>query len=261
MSKWLVLVAAVVLAISFWFRPKGVDGPRPAPVSMTGKGFDHSAFSVVLKSAVKPDGSVDYAGLRANPAALDRYLGQLRAISPKSAPHRFKTREDRLAYYLNAYNAFMLATVRDHCPVDNVNTVYKFGGLFWRVGFLLGDEEVSLSQLESELIASVRGTDAEVRFATVKGAKGSAPLPTEAYEGATLKAQLDALARRVATNPALVRPGTSPLEISQIFEWYLADFGGDPLQWLKQVAPEVVADAKAVTYIPFDWSLNGRCAE
>lgn len=259
MSKWLVLVAAIVLAVSFWFRPKGVDGPRPAPVAMTGKGFEHSAFTVVLAQIASPDGQIDYAALKANPAPLDRYLGQLRAVSPKNAPHRFKTREDRLAYYLNAYNAFMLAAVRDHCPIDNVNTAYKFGGLFWRVGFVLGDEEVSLSQLESELIAEVKGADAVVRFAMVKGAKGSAPLPTEAYEGATLKAQLAALQTRVASNPALVKPGTDPLEISQTFEWYLADFGGDPLQWLKGVAPDVVGGAKAVKYVPFDWSLNGRC--
>lgn len=258
-TKWLILLAGVALAVSFWFRPKGIDGPRPEPVAATGKGFEHSAFTTVLQSVARPDGTVDYAKLQADRAPLDRYLGQLRATSPKNAPHRFKAREDRLAYYLNAYNAFMLAVVRDNCPLSDVNAVYSMGGLFWRVGFVLGDEVVSLSQLESELIAEVKAGDAAVRFAVVKGAKGSAPLPTAAYEGATLKDQLKALTQRVVRDPRLVQQAGSVLKLSQIFEWYTADFQGDPLQWLKAKAPDVVGDAQTVEYVPFDWTLNGAC--
>lgn len=259
-TKWLVLLAGIALAVSFWFRPKGIDGPRPEPVApATAKGFGHGGLTTVLKAVVRPDGTVDYASLRADRASLDRYLGQLRAASPKSAPHRFKTREDRLAYYLNAYNAFMLAAVRDHCPLTNVNAVYSMGGLFWRIGFVLGDEAVSLSELESELIAEVKGGDAAVRFAVVKGAVGSAALFQEAYEGATLKTQLEALIQRVVRDPKLVRREGSVLKLSQIFEWYPIDFQGDPLKWLKSKAPDVVGDAKSVEYVPFDWSLNGSC--
>ena len=258
-TKWLVLLAAIVLAVTFWFRPKGIDGPRPEPVAATGKGFEHSALTTVLGAVVRPDGSVDYAALKRDPAPLDRYLGQLRATSPKNAPHRFKTREDRLAYYLNAYNAFMLAAVRDHCPVADVNAAYKFGGLFWRVGFALGDEVVSLSQLESELISEVKGSDAAVRFAVVKGAKGSAHLGQAAFEGETLPAQLEALEQRVVRDPTLVQSAGGVLKLSQIFDWYKADFGLDPLEWVKKIAPEVVGDAKGVEYMPFDWSLNGNC--
>lgn len=258
-TKWLVLLAAIVLAVTFWFRPKGIDGPRPEPVAASGKGFEHSGLTAVLEAVVRPDGSVDYAALGRDRVPLDRYLGQLRATSPKNAPHRFKTREDRLAYYLNAYNAFMLSAVRDRCPVSNVNLAYKFGGLFWRVGFLLGDDVVSLSQLEAELISEVKGGDAEVRFAVVKGAKGSAGLGKAAFEGPTLRAQLDALAQRVVRNPDLVQPAGAVLKLSKIFEWYKTDFMLDPLKWVTKVAPDLAADAKTVEYMPFDWSLNGTC--
>lgn len=258
-TKWLVLLAAIVLAVTFWFRPKGIDGPRAEPVAATGKGFEHSAFDAVLGAVVRPDGTVDYAALQRDRVPLDRYLGRLRATSPKNAPHRFKTREDRLAYYLNAYNAFMLAVVRDHCPITDVNAAYKFGGMFWRVGFALGDEVVSLSQLESELISAVKGDDATVRFAVVKGAKGSAHLGSKAFEGGTLRAQLDALAKRVVRNPTLVQSAGATLQLSQMFEWYTVDFGLDPLGWVKKIAPDVVGEATIVEYMPFDWSLNGTC--
>lgn len=258
-SYALVILATVFAVIFFWFRPGGVDGPRPAPVAATGVGFDHGAFTVVLQQAVGPDGQVDYAALRADPARLDDYLGRLRATSPVSAPHRFKSDDDRLAYYLNAYNAMMLAAVRDHCPVEDVQTVYVAGGLFWRVSFLLGEVKTTLSDLESHQISELARQHPAVHFALVKGARGYPALPRAAYEGPTLRAQLDALARQVVHDPAFVRRAGDTLQVSMIFQWYLAHFGGDALKWIQSIAPEVAEGATTVEFIPVDGALNGRC--
>ncbi|MEZ4471861.1 MAG: DUF547 domain-containing protein [bacterium] len=258
-SRWLVLVAALVLGVTFWFRPKGIDGPRPAPVAMEGRDFDHAGLTAVLQQAVGDDGRIDYAGLRAHPEALDRYLGQLRALSPKSAPHRFRSNEARLAYYINAYNAFMLAIVRDHCPVEDVNTIYPFGGLFWRVSFLLGEEAHTLSELESELIGDVKAGDPAVRFAVVKGANGFPALPRTAYSEEDVRPRLEALSQQVARDPRFIKREGDAIVASQLFEWYLAEFGGDLVAWLKRVAPTTAEGATQVTYTPFDWRLNGRC--
>ena len=252
--------AATVLAVTlFWFRPGGVEGPRPSPVDPAGKGFSHAQLSEVLAAAVRPDGTVDYAALRAAPAALDAYLGQLRAVSPATAPHRFKTDDDRLAYYLNAYNAFMLATVRDHCPLEDVQTAYLGGGLFWRVSFLLGEEPTTLSDLESLRIRSVMNKRGAVHFAVVKGAAGFPALPTEAYEGGTLDAQLEALTARVLADERFARREGEVLVLSRIFEWYLADFDADRLAWIKARAPALGEGATSVRYADFDWRLNGGC--
>jgi hypothetical protein len=252
--------AATVLAVTlFWFRPGGVEGPRPAPSAPTGKGFSHASFGAVLQTAVKADGSVDYAALRATPGPLDAYLGQLRAASPATAPHRFKTDDDRLAYYLNAYNAFMLATVRDHCPIEDVQTAYVGGGLFWRVSFLLGEEPTTLSALESERIRSVMNKRGAVHFAVVKGARGFPALSGQAYEGATLGAQLEALSARVLADERFARREGEVLVLSRLFEWYLADFDADPVAWIKARAPALAEGVKRIEYTDFDWQLNGGC--
>lgn len=258
-SKWLVVVAAVLGVVLFWFRPGGVAGPRPEPVAPEGKDFDHGAFTAVLQAVVGPDGRVDYGKLRADPAPLDRYLGQLRAASPKNAPHRFKTHEDRLAYYLNAYNAFILAAVRDRCPLDSVREAYVGDGLFWRVSFLMGEAEVTLSTLESEHVREVAAHEPAVHFALVKGARGFPGLPQQAWSAADVRPRLAELARRVATNQDMVKRDGDVLQVSEIFQWYLADFGGDAVDWVKRVAPEVAEGATRVEYLPFDWSLNGTC--
>lgn len=258
-TRLLVLVAAVILGFTWWFRPKGIEGPRPEPVTMEGKDFDHSAFTAVLEKVVGADGRINYAALRQDPGPLDRYLGQLRATSPRSAPHRFRTDEARLAYYINAFNAFMLAAIRDRCPVANAQQIYALDGLFWRVSFLLGEEVHSLNEIETDLLGEVRANQPAVRFAVVKAAQGYPALPQSAYAEGDVRARLAALSVQVAHDPRFVRREGTTLVVSQLFEWHLVEFGGDVIAWLKRTAPEVAEGATAVRYEPVDPALNGDC--
>ena len=223
------------------------------------KGFSHQAFTTVLKAAVSEEGVVDYAGLRADPGPLDHYLGQLAATSPASAPHRFKSEDDRLAYYLNAYNAFILATVRENCPLQDIRSIYLGSGVFWRVSFELGGEPVTLSDLESIHLRGARGSDVEAHFALVKGGKGFPALPRTAYEGADVRERVRGLAQRLANDPRFVERKGAMLEASELFQQYQLDLGGGVLEWLKRVAPDHAKDNPKVHYRPLDWALNGAC--
>lgn len=256
-SSWLVIVAALVVGVLFWFRPGGVDGPRPEAVPVEGKGFDHGGLTAVLQAAVGEDGLVDYAKLVAEPQALDRYLGMLRAAGPVNAPHRFKTGDDRLAYYLNAYNAFVLAAVRDACPVADAQNIG--GGLFWRVNFLMGGEEITLSALSSERIQGVSERDASVRFALISGARGLPVLRREAFAGDTVRAELKTLAEAALADPRIAERKGDVLYLSSLFQDYAVDFAPDVEGWIRQIAPALMQGDPRIEYRPFDWSLNGRC--
>jgi len=258
-SSWLVIVAALVVGVLFWFRPGGIDGPRPDPVPVDGKGFDHAGLTAVLSAVVSDDGVVDYAALQADPAPLDRYLGQIRAVGPANAPHRFKTAEARLAYYINAYNAFVLAAVRDACPVTDVQTMYAGGGLFWRVDFVMGGDEITLSVLESELIRGVSERDPAIRFALIQGGKGLPILRREAYRPEAVRTELAATAAAALADPRIAERDGDRLVLSGLFQDYAVDFAPDVETWIAQVRPALVEGGPTVGYRPFDWSLNGRC--
>lgn len=259
-SSWLVIVAAVVVVTLFMFRPGGVEGPRAEPVPATGKGFHHDGLTAVLQAVVAADGSVNYGKLAADRTALDRYLGELAATSPSSAPHRFKSEDDQLAYYINAYNAFVLAAIRDRCPIASVQDAYFGGGFFWRVSFLMGGEPVTLSDLESTHIRGVKGSNAEVHFALVKGGKDFPALAREAYGGADVRPRLKKLGEQVVADPKMVRRDGRVLHANELFRWYQTDFDRDVQGWVQRRAPKLVeGDIVKIEYRPFDWSLNGTC--
>ena len=260
-NKFVVPLAALIFCVLFWFRPGGVEGPRPDGVQVSGKTFDHSDLTAVLKVVVSEDGRVDYSRLRSEPGPLDRYLGQLRTTSPESAPQLFRTHDDKLAYYLNAYNAFVLAAVRDHCPLVSVRDAYVMEGFFWRVSFLMGEKEVTLAALEEKHITPNLQGDPAGFFATVGGARGFVPLQRKAYSPETLKTQLAALTHRVISREDLVKRDGTTLTLSPLFNWEGKHGFVSPREWLRQVAPESMRGELTVAEdsLPFDWSLNGEC--
>lgn len=256
-SSWLVLLATLIGVVLWWFRPGGIEGPRAPARPIAGTGFDHSPLTAVLSAVIDEQGRVDYGKLRAHPADLDQYLGQLRAVSPENAGHRFKGDDDRLAYYLNAYHAFTLAALRERCPVENLNTLYPAGGFFWRISFLMGESAVTLSDVEG-LIRTVQRRDPHVHFALNKGAAGFGPHPRRAFEGPTVREQMAQLAREALALPQFVRTEGETLRLSTLFEWYAQDFG-DVRGYIERTRPGTVAGSPEIAYEPFDWSLNGHC--
>ena len=258
-SPWLVVVLGIVGLVLFYFRPGGVAGPRPAPQPTGGRGFTHEALTRVLQAVVAADGTVDYALLRADRGPLDLYLGQLRATSPASAPHRFKADEERLAYYINAFNAFVLAGVREHCPLDSVRDAYLAEGFFWRVSYLIGEEEVTLQKLEADLIRQVFRADPDVFFGLSRGANGCPPLQRQAFEGATLREQLKQGSEAAFKDTRCFRKENGFLWVSELLEWKKADFRGGFVSYVNKKVPGFVDADSEVKITAFDWNLNGDC--
>ncbi|MEM6286529.1 MAG: DUF547 domain-containing protein [Bacteroidota bacterium] len=246
-------------------RPIEAAGPVERPASV-----DHAPFTAVLQQHVDAAGHVDYAALAADPAGLDAYLGRLAASDPSGLPE-----DDRLAFYLNAYNAFTLRLVADNYPIESVLDVV--GGPFipsvnspFSVSFaVIGGEEVSLDDIEHGIIRE-EYDEPRIHFALVCAAISCPPLRREAYVGDRLDAQLDDQARTFLANADKnrvdVEAGTA--SFSKIFDWFKDDFGGsdDDLQRFMaryydgEARRQLEAAALDVSYGPYDWSLNAQTA-
>lgn len=247
-------------------------GPAPADIEP----FSHGLLDSLLVARVDDRGRVDYAGLGRDPHRLDRYLAGLAACSPESCPERFPSEADALAYWINAYNAFVLRGVLDSLPIDSVEEAE--GGLhgFFRVRrFVAGGDSLSLDEIEHTIIRP-RFRDPRIHFAVNCAAVGCPALDSRAYAAADLDEHLDRQTRRFALDPAHLKLEEGRLRLSSIMDWYGTDFvewfprhrmedpPSDPtlLDYLLLYLPEEKARTLrsagevAIDFVEYDWTLN-----
>ena len=216
--------------------------------------FPHAGLTEVLAKYVDDKGHVDYKGVQENRAGLDAYVALVAAHSPKHDPTLFPTLQDRLAYYINAYNALAITGVIDRPGLQSVqDELFKF---FYGTSYVIGKKKINLYNLENKVVRKEFG-DPRVHTALNCQSYGCPRLPQKAFEAATLDADLDAAAREFATNPSKAYVQDGVAHVSQILGWYAEDFApaGGPVAWLDKYGATLPADAK-VEFIPYDWTLS-----
>ena len=252
---------AILVALG-WLAP-----PLLAQAADAARPFDraHSVFTEVLQRRVAA-GRVDYAGL-ARDGTLDRYLEDLAAVSREELDSW--PEPDRIAFWINAYNAFTLRLVLDHYPVRSIRSIGFLPGSAFRKGFIslkaAGPEAVSLDFIEHETLRK-RFAEPRVHFALVCASRSCPPLRAEAYRGADLDRQLEEATRGFLGDVRRNRfePRANVLHLSAIFKWFHEDFesaAGTVPAFVARYAQEPLAsgarlDGVDVEYESYDWSLN-----
>ncbi|MEM7353496.1 MAG: DUF547 domain-containing protein [Acidobacteriota bacterium] len=250
--------------------PMFLIGASSPPVLAASELFDHEPWADVLRRFVDEQGLVDYAGLAADRASLDRYLAAIESTSPKSHPQLFPTLEHQLAYYINAYNALVFQGVLDLGP--DATTVWgKLGtgyGFFVKTKVVLGGRRTNLRKLENQDIR--KGfEDPRIHAALNCASAGCPRLPQEVFAAESLDQQLDAaMAEFVAdARHCVVDSAAGTVSLSKIFDWFRSDFEdfealqGTSGNLMAYVNRYRVADAQIpgdfkVRFLPYDKGLN-----
>jgi len=231
-------------------------------------GFDHSGFDLVLRAHVSAEGLVDYDAI-ARSGRLEGYLDALAHARLEGLPG-----EERLALWINAYNAYTIALILRHEERESIRRINRTFGLIagkgpWRERFAtVAGRTYTLDEIEHEIIR-VRFDERRIHFALVCAAKGCPPLRREAYTGARLDAQLQDQARRFLANTARNRVDVERriVHLSPIFDWYREDFpaGTSALgAWLARFLPPgaertlLESGAFKIRHTSYDWSMNAR---
>jgi hypothetical protein len=210
------------------------------------------------------EGRVDYARLKTDPRLADyvRWLEQER-------PAGYGSREEKLAYWINAYNALTLKLVLAHHPVKSIRDIpHPRLKSPWDLPVTtIEGRELTLNQIEHEILRPVF-KDARVHYAIVCAAVSCPPLRAEAYRPERLGAQLDEQGRLFLAKQNQFDPARRSARLSQIFNWFGSDFGADRPAVLTALAAHAPAEVAAalraapdrwtVDYLDYDWSLNDR---
>ncbi len=240
----------------------------PMTTSARAADFSYDDWNNVLERFVDQNGLVDYAGLRQDRDVLDRFLESIGTTGPETDPDMFPTREDRLAYYINAYNALVFQGVLSLSP--NADTVWGFTGtglgFFVRMKVQVDGNKTSLKALEDDLIRD-GFKDPRIHAALNCASVGCPKLPRRAFEPETLDEQLDAEMRKFVSEErnCKVDESSGTVYLSRIFDWFRGDFeefeasrGGGLIDYINRYRPsdgKIPTDLK-VEFLKYDKSLN-----
>ncbi|XP_051999058.1 uncharacterized protein LOC127655338 isoform X4 [Xyrauchen texanus] len=198
------------------------------------------------------------------------------------------SREEKLAFFINIYNALVIHGNLHLGFPKNLWQRYRF---FNYVSYLIGGEVFTLQDIENGVLRGNRKGVAQllkpfskndprlqvalpdveplIHFALNCGAKGCPPIKT--YTPQDIDSQLCAAAEAFLENDesCMIDSGRREVKLSQIFKWYKADFGGTDEKLLDWVFDHMGASQKKrslqalmsqgnvkVSYLPYDWSTN-----
>ena len=232
-------------------------------------------------------GRVDYARLCASPTYAEYCLCARRLQS--FDPATLASREERLAFWINLYNALIVDAVIQFEVNRSVNDA---PGFFWRAAYNIGGQRYCSFDIEYGILRanaphpaipgphfglrdprrkySLDRLDPRIHFALVCAARSCPPIAM--YDAVNIDEQLDMAARTFINSGGVeINRVTGEARLSQIFQWYAPDFGGRPFALggksplLEFIAAHLANEADreyvlrgkpAIRFQPYDWSLN-----
>ena len=263
-----VLAGLLVFAVAAQADEQRVLGRYwPAEYRVALGQVDHTPWTRLLQIYCDHHGNVDYGAWKAESTdlrALDTYLISLSRGStdlPAKKP-------ERLAFWINAYNALVVRGVLDAYPITRIDPrgTARLGYDIWRdLQLRVGDQAYSLDQIEQQQLRPLG--DFRVHFAICKASKGSAPLLSRAYTAQRVDSQLAQQARKFFADRSRFRYDLTArrIRLSPLLKWYADDFGSSPQARMQAIAPYLpTEDARQlaqsgraiVSFLSFQRALN-----
>jgi hypothetical protein len=241
----------------------------------------HRPLDQILDVYVR-DGLVYYKALQTERARFDRYVSSLNV---PAATYASWSREQQMAFWVNAYNAFVLRTVIDHYPIRGKSPQYpassirQIPGAFEKMKHEVAGRSITLDQIEKDVLPGFK--DPRLYLALGRGAVGSGRLRSEAFSGDRVEQQLEAVAADSMMHKEIIRIDreAGSLAVTPIISWREAEFTaaydkgeGGPFAQRSPVERAIIAFIQPrllplekafvqknefrVVFQEFDWRLN-----
>lgn len=224
----------------------------------------HKSFDSQLKKYVK-NGLVSYIDWKKDTPELEKYLTDLSSVS-EDEYKKWKDSE-KLAFLINAYNAFTIKLILDNYPLDSITDIgtpiSKYNlmkGLPWKKEFfdLLGKRRY-LDWIEHEVLRK-DFKEPRIHFAINCASIGCPPLRNEAYIAEKIDSQLQDsfIIFLKQKNKNRYDSKNNILYLSKIFEWFQGDFTKTQtlIEFVKPGFNEAIPDNAKIQYTDYDWNLN-----
>jgi len=213
------------------------------------KAFDHTIFNDLLQKHVSVRGNVNYAGFQKDKHKLNTYINQL----SENTPTEEWTKPEKLAYWINAYNALTIDLILKHPTVKSIKDIKNsWDQRLWT----LGDRQFNLSDIEHEILRKMG--EPRIHFAIVCASVSCPKLQNEAFTAAHLERQLTKATKEFLADTSKNELSKDEIKLSKIFKWFKNDFeqNGSLIDFLNRYASVKISDNAKKSYTDYNWNLN-----
>lgn len=249
--------------------------------SATGADALHAPLDALLDMNVR-DGLVYYRALQSQRGRLDSYAASLNV---PAATYSAWPKAAQMAFWVNAYNTFVLKSMIDRYPIRGKSPDYpsssirQIPGVFEKITHRAAGRSVTLDEIEKSILPEFK--EPRLFLALGRGAIGSGRLRSEAYTSGRLAAQLDEVGAEFVTDEQMLKIDRigNRVSVTPILSWnadvFLAAYDSgatgpyaarSPIEralvafitpHLFPLEREFIQENRfSVAYHPFDWRLN-----
>ncbi len=223
--------------------------PLSPKVKLPVEKFNHAIFDMLLEENVSNDGRTNYKGFIKNKNIFKQYLQSL----SNNMPDETWSKDDKFAYWMNAYNAFTIKLIIDHYPTQSIKDIKDA----WNTRFFkLGSKWYNLSEIEHKILRKMG--DPRIHFGINCASFSCPPLLNGAFTAATVNSKLDFLAHQFVNDPLRNKITENRIQLSKIFQWYGKDFKtqGSLIDFLNKYSEITINKNAKKSYLKYNWNLN-----
>ncbi len=211
----------------------------------------HANWDKLLRKYVDNTGNVDYKSFKNSSSELSAYLEMLAKNSPKTD----WSKNERLAYYINLYNAATVKLILDNYPTKSIKDISRPWG---KDIVKIGNDVVSLGHIEHKILRKMN--EPRIHFAINCASYSCPKLVNKAFTASGMSAQLEAATKDFVNDTTRNQFTASEAKLSEIFKWYKGDFTdkGSLKDYINNYLSTPMTASTKIKYLKYDWNLNEK---
>ncbi len=218
--------------------------------------INHNEWDSLLVKNVDELGKVNYIAFIQDSIIFKEYLKKL----SENPPANNWLEEEKLAYWINVYNAFTIDLIIDNYPIKSIKNISDGLPMInspWDIKFFkIGNIALDLNTVEHEILRK-QFEEPRIHFAINCASISCPKLRNQAYKSEKLEQQLEEQTHYFINNSNKNIINKNETKLSKIFDWFNSDFNekGGVLNYIKKYKPELNQENK-VDFLEYDWGIN-----
>ena len=211
--------------------------------------FDHSLWKVMLNHYVDTNGRVDYNGLKNERSKLEAYVETLKASMPTDE----WPKADKLAYWINAYNALTVDLILRNYPLKSIKDIKEpWDQRLWK----FGDKWLNLNDIEHNILRKMN--EPRIHFAIVCASESCPKLNNMPFYASSLDGDLTQATKAFLSDNSKNEISENTIKLSKIFKWFAKDFktNGSLIDFLNQYTDINISKHAKKSFKDYNWDLN-----